>query len=510
MNIELIRDALESIKLTPTSPLLWQRISALIIALEGRERPELIADVASMSFESQDATWLKYSALAYLTRNPDWLIQQAALADSNTAPDAIMTLLTLVWYHALARTAGPASFEQLLRDIDAPRLQRLVTDHLPASKTTRRVGGSPLRVAIYTPQVTSSRHGGTTFTINIMSVLARQGYDLQTFTAQETTIPLGVSYCGGRDYVAQVPVEAETLSLHVSANVQVILPSADFSLRWRFGQMLTAIHDYAPDVVVFVGFMSPLVYRLYEHYPVLGLSIHAIQPLAPVDVYLSSDAQADAKQWSDLPTPRVAHYPFRFWPKGKAVPINRTSIELPESAVVLGTAGYRLDVEITPQWYAPMLAFIENHSEAHWLLIGIAEGQVLAGLPIHPRIYRLAPQLNLEVWLATCDIYVAPPRVGGGGCVAMAMEQGLPVVAFAGTDGGDKVGPLAVSTIDACTDRLSAWVKDGEARREVGEALRVQFHDRLDISSQQAQTGLIRACHSAIESFIQRTEKNNG
>jgi hypothetical protein len=509
MTSELARDALESIKLLPTSSLLWQRLSALIDALESRERQALIADVASMSFEGTDATWLKYSALAYLTRDPAWLTQQAAIADRNTAPDAIMTLLALAWHHALARTAGQVRFKQLLCEIAAPRLQRLVIDNLPASNNARRDGGSPLRVAIYTPQVINSRHGGTTLTLNIMSLLARQGFDLQAFAAQETTIPVGSSYCGGVDFVTPLPVATASLSLHVSANVQMILPNTEFSLGWRFGQLLKAIHAYAPDVVVFVGFMSPLVYRLYEHYPVVGLSIHAMQPIAPVDVWLSANAQADEKPLPDLPTPRVADYPFRFWPKGKAVPIDRASIQLPASAVVLGTAGYRLDIEITPQWYEPMLAFIEAHSEVYWLLIGIPEGQASTCLPQHPRIRSVAPQQTLEAWLAACDIYVTPPRVGGGGSVAIAMEQALPVVAFAGTDGGDKAGPWAVSTMDAYMNRLSTWVNDGAARREDGETLRVQFHARLDISTQQAQTGLIEGCHTAIESFNQRMGKIN-
>jgi hypothetical protein len=299
------------------------------------------------------------------------------------------------------------------------------------------------------------------------------------------------------------------LVLNVENSVQMKLANGKFSLRFRFEQMLAAIQAYQPDLVIFVGFMSPLVYRLYEDYPVLGLSLHALPPIAPVDVWLSADPHGNAALWQDLPVPQLVHYPYRFWPKGPPVPVDRALLQIPKSAVVLITAGYRLDTEMPLPWRSRMLAFMETHQNVHWLLLGVAKETALEGLPVHARIHSLAPQLGLPAWFAACDVYVNPPRVGGGGTVAMAMEQGLAVLTMAGADGGDKVGAWAVATEEAYFEQLSTWVCNAAARQQAGAALKAQFHARLDVSSTPAQDGLMQACHAAIASFNQRTGHNH-
>ena len=473
--------------------------------MEIEQKSRLINDVASLRLLRSDANWLRYGALAYLTRDPGWFTQQAAFADLETPPDAIINFLGLVWYHALARTPESQAFVQLLRDINAPRLQRLVAKRLPALSATSHIAGAGLRVAIYTPQVINNRHGGTTFALNTMSMAALIGMECRAFSAQEVNIPDANTYSGATELLQQIAVETESLVLNAPGSVQMVLPSVELSLRLRFEQMLAAINAYSPDLIIFVGFMSPLVYRLYESYPVVGLSLHALPPIAPVDVWLSADHQGDATLWPDIPTPQSAHYSFRFWPKGQAVPMDRAQLQIPVSAVILITTGYRLDTEMPQSWLDLMLGFMNAHQEVHWLLVGMPEGRLVTGHSEHPRIHSIAPQLMLESWLAACDIYINPPRVGGGGTVAMAMEQGLAVLTLADGDGGDKVGAWAVASVDEYFDQLSTWVGNQTARQQVGAALKTQFHARLDVSSMHAQEGLMQACQTAIESFNLRT-----
>lgn len=507
MNFALAMDAFESVKHAPTSSLLWQRLSALTHALQGEAHATLVNEIAALPFDARGAQWLRYSALAYLTGDPAWLVRQASLVDETTAPDAVMTLLGLAWHHALVRTSESGAFVQSMKDINAPRLQDLLARRMSGQKReqgARDLPVTPLRVAIYTPQVVSSRHGGTTFTLNVMSVLAREGLDLRTFSAQETNIPAVYSYHGGAESLTPVSVEAESLTLNAPGSFQLILPDTRFSLRLRFDQILQAIDAYSPDVVIFVGFMSPLAFKFYEHYPVVGLSVHALPPVAPVDVWLSADPQRSVVHWSGVPAPQIFPFSFRFWPAGQATPVDRSSIDLPADATVLVTAGFRLSAEITAPWSERVLAFIEAHTDVHWLLIGGVEELSPAVLPQHPRIHRLPPQPRLETWLAMCDIYLNPPRIGGGGALAMAMEQGLAVLTFANSDGGDKVGEQAINSDKEYFARLEAWVVDPMTRSQVGDALKVRFHDRLDFSGKESAVGLIQACQKAIELFNRR------
>ena len=505
MELYVARDAFESVKLLPTSAPLWQRLCALTDALAIDQKSKLIDDISSLVLPSSDADWLRCGALAYLTRNPVWFDRQATLASVETPPDAVMTLLGLAWYHAMARAPNSDAFVQLLQGIHAPRLQRLVAARLPRSSAHKSIAGTALRFAIYTPQVVGSAHGGTTLTLNMMSILTRLGLACQVFSAQEANILDANSHSGGTEYLGQVAVEAESLVLNVPGSMQIVLPNVDLSLRCRFEQVLAAIHDYQPDVVIFVGFMSPLIYSLYESYPVVGLSIHALPPIAPVDVWLNADPKGNAATWQDLPTPHMAHYPFRFWSKGKATPVDRTQWQIPASAVMLITTGSRLDTEMPVWWADRMLAFLEAHQDVHWLLVGVPDGWQHSSLSAHSRIHGITKQLALEAWLAACDIYINPPRIGGGATVAMAMEQGLAVLSLANSDGGDKLGRWAAASVDAYFDQLSTWVGDSTLRQQVGAALKARFDERLDVSSTQAQDGLIDACRAAMVSFNLRT-----
>ncbi len=500
LNYHLACDAFESVKLNPTSSPLWERLCVLANLVAPDQKSTLMDAIVALPGLSREEHWLRCGALVFLTRDPAWLTQQAALADTHTSIDAMGAFLGLTWYHGLARVPDRKVFIALFKDIQAPRLQRLVAQKLPEIKGVRRVAGSPLRVAIYTPQVVNEHHGGTHYTLTVMSLAAQLGWDCQAFSAQEAMVPEANCERGGPETFTPLQVEHGSLALQGAGNVPLVLANGEFSLRFRLAQMLRAIDDFAPDLVMFVGFVSPLVYRLHAHYPVLGLSLHAMPPLVPVDVWLSADAQGPAEVWPDLPAPEVAHFPYRFWPKGQMNPANLDALHIPHSAVVLVTTGHRLDTEMPAPWCDQVLAFMAAHPEVHWLLIG----PVPAELAAQPRVHAMAPTQGLAAWLAACDVYVNPPRVGGGASVAMAMEQGLPVLTLGDCDAADKVGSWALDTQDAYFEQLTTWVGDATARQQAGLAQQALFHSRLDVSSVKAREGLQRASQRAIELFTQR------
>ena len=63
------------------------------------------------------------------------------------------------------------------------------------------------------------------------------------------------------------------------------------------------------------------------------------------------------------------------------------------------------------------------------------------------------------------DIYVNPPRLSGGFSVAEATALSLPVLSFACSDGGDKLGAMAAPT--------TATYLGSRATRDVHDASRL-------------------------------------
>ncbi|SEE00698.1 Glycosyltransferase involved in cell wall bisynthesis [Pseudomonas mohnii] len=510
MELTLALDALETVKRAAHSSLLWQRLCKYVGELPGDARAQMVQRITALEVAPGQAEWLRCSVLADLTKDPLWYARQGAQADASWPADALMSLLGLAWHNALARATDRTQMIERLRNVDVLRLQRLIAAQLAApqrpapAKPIGRPGTRRLRIALYTPHIASPNHGGTLFSLNVMSVLAQASVDFHTFTAQENAIPAIGSYLGGNEYVVPVIAQPQTLQLKRAGEAPITLPNPDLSLHGRLQSVSDAIDAFAPDVVLFVGFISPLVHSLYERYPVLGLSVHAMPPLAPVDSWLCADPHTDAACWQGLPEPVAYPFTYRFWPVGQAAAVPLTSLNLPAGATVLISVGYRLEVELTAEWQARMLALVDRHPDTYWLLVGVGENVAMHSLPRHARIYRVSPQAQVQAWLAASDIFVNPPRVGGGGAVAMAMEQGVAVAALCDGDAGDKLGPFAAQSIDQYFATLEDWIAQPEVRSQAGAALKERFFERLDFSSAAAAQGLIDACYAASAYFQQR------
>ena len=119
-----------------------------------------------------------------------------------------------------------------------------------------------------------------------------------------------------------------------------------------------------------------------------------------------------------------------------------------------------------------------------WLLVG-GNGQLPPALAQAPReqmrVLSIRPDIGGILQLS--DIYVNPPRMGGGFSVAEAMAAGLPVVSFADSDGGDKVGDLALGSMDDYMQRLAVLTSTPALRGEIGQALRARFDQRCDLAA---------------------------
>jgi glycosyltransferase involved in cell wall biosynthesis len=165
--------------------------------------------------------------------------------------------------------------------------------------------------------------------------------------------------------------------------------------------------------------------------------------------------------------------------------------------VVWITAGFRLEQEVGGPWAARMIEALNRHPGAVWLLVG-GKGQMPKALQQSPpgKVRALATRPDMAAVLSVCDIYVNPPRMGGGFSVAEAMAARLPVLAFAGSDGGDKVGEWALPGIDAYMERLAALTENSALRSEMGEALCARFIERFDLEA--SGPSLISACELAV------------
>ena len=500
--VALANDALAQVSLRPAEVTAWWRLVSATAALPSGPRDEAVARLQQLPVSAALPAWLRLSALWCLTGDLQHLMQMTALAPQLPGTDRWMALSIVLWGAALSRCENRHAFRQVLVDGQISQLMDQLGRGLARPAATGSPPAAVHRVALYTPHLASGAHAGTAMTFNLQALLARQGIETQVFAGQELSIPDMRTYFAGGDHSTVGPAQSSSWPVRSAGDLKVSLADADFSLDARWRDLLALIGAYAPDLVLYVGFASPIVWPLHARWPVVGMSLHTLPPVAPVDVWLNADPEPDPSlAWPGIVTPEPVHFPHRFWP-AEAVPgCSRESLGIAHDAVLCVSSGSRLSDEMTDSWTRSVTAVLDRHPKVHWLLIGVPEHRAARLATLHARARCMPFQDNFAGWLQLADLYLNPPRLGGGASVATAMSLGVPVLSLAGSDGGDKVGDHAVVTIAQYMNRFDEWIDHPDRRRAAGQAMRVRFDEVLDLSTSRAASRLLQACQRAVRLY---------
>lgn len=213
--------------------------------------------------------------------------------------------------------------------------------------------------------------------------------------------------------------------------------------------------EFDPDVVFcHLGvFGSRLLPRLLgPRAAMIGVQMNQNNPEPPyADLVLAHGYSAD---FSAKPTPakwRNHEVPIVPFPKQSAIDAGDLGPDSPLRIVTVLTLG-RLEKGLMRNDAAGLrfiVAFLQEHAQAVWLLVAVEDPEAFADA-IEPRVppdvagrIRLLPVVpDLGAIYEHCHIYMHPPPLGGGNMgIAMAIAEGIPVLAAAGTDGANSLIP---------------------------------------------------------------------
>ncbi len=509
----IIEDRLDRVLTNPTSAPAWHRLAdTWLVIHDPNARTEVVDRLTLEIPDDPIPDFLRATFLFSLTRDTRFLVKasQAAKRITPNDPDRLGAFLIYSFAGLLALSDSRENYLNLLRmaafpDIVARIAQQLMSDFPPV--LTARPVGAIRRVALIAPELVNLNHAPTALALHHARLLAEKGLAVQVFCAQDLRVADMQFFLGGGERSILAPPDQGSWSSILPASVAVHASNSNFSLRLRWKSMLAQIGTFDPDLVFLVGFSSPLTTPLFKVRPVLGLSINTLPPVSPLDLWLCANEHKAGTQddtWSPwFPVAEAWHYPYRIMLKPALKAIPRGQIGLRSGSVALISVGDRLDREIQPAWASRMLEFMACHPMVEWVILG-GNGQIppaLAGGNTS-NIHLIPHQPDVRSYCQSCDIFVNPPRMGGGFSVAEAMAEGLPVVAYAGSDGGDKLGGLAVANDADYFALLSEWVASASARQQAGAALRQRFDQTLDLH--QAGTPLVEACEQAAIRFNKR------
>ncbi|MDP3515003.1 MAG: glycosyltransferase [Sulfuritalea sp.] len=512
----LLQDALHRTLREPQCARRWHTL--LAIWLETRE-PEARRPVLDLlARHGDDDPRSAILRLTFLARaSGDARFENAAaaqvLAMEPVDPDRLAAFMAYRWLNALQSIGDRADFVADLTAGHLPAMARRLMLHAAESLPSDfvpRVAETIRRVAVVLPYIGHQFHTPSMMGVEQAIVLAREGCQVRIFSAQELMPPDAALFRGDGRELLLPALDTQAWAGILPSGVGMTISDSRYSLPGRWASQMTALAAFDPDVVLAVGLYSPLAAALYALRPVVGISVNTVAPIAPLDVWLTADPDAGRRPaWGGVfEPPQPVYHPYRIKRSRQHGQLTRAALGLDATAVVWITAGFRLKREIEGEWASRMLQLMSRHPKVVWLLVG-GDGELPQALQqaAPGRVRALATRDDLPGVFRCCDIYVNPPRMGGGFSVAEAMAEALPVTAFANSDGGDKLGELALLDLDAYLARLAALSEDPALRRSMGQALRQRFDERLDIEA--SGPALLAACRQAADLARNRLTKSS-
>lgn len=273
----------------------------------------------------------------------------------------------------------------------------------------------------------------------------------------------------------------------------------------KLGWFLRAVEWHDPDVVIGFGGAVMVADLLAPARPTLTIPTTTGVALSLADIVLDYGGASPPQGHARL---AAAWRPFRtrFSLRGEPGGMSRADLGIGDEPLVCAVVGNRLDEEVSDDFLALLEAVIDRVPRALVLFAGSVET-----LPRRLERSRHAGALrclgfvdDIRGLLGVCDLFLNPPRTGGGGSAAHALADGVPPVTLPQGDVASVVGPaFTVPDHAAFVERAAALAGDAGLLERARAEARARYA-AID-AGESAAAQLAAYIDEAVALFARRT-----
>lgn len=351
----------------------------------------------------------------------------------------------------------------------------------------KELSSSRRKIAIVSGQLLSPNHAPTLMALNRGKYIREHSnFDVKIFVddmfvyrSEEVVFPYVYSS-------AQASSLAEIHSEFLGGNIEIYYSGVNANRLNRIKNFIDEINTYQPDVIYQLGNDYSLpTSLLYRFYPVVIERVGGMPITKWCDIYLGSELDFSIYKMKLLCEYHDPSVKFdEFIPSQKIV--KRFNYSLNEDDFVLITVGNRLEVDLTEEFLDTINSFLKDNKSGKWLIVGLEYNKIISNkfkrLIDEKKIVFINYEKDLEALYKICDVYVNPPRYGGGYSGLLAMKMGIPIVTLKGDyDVTLHIGKEnAVDSIQGYSKELKKLYEDLDYRSEKSHLLKKLYNSRVD------------------------------
>ncbi len=247
---------------------------------------------------------------------------------------------------------------------------------------------------------------------------------------------------------------------------------------------LAHIRDLRPDMVMAFGTMNPVADLCRDLLDVVAIPFGSYMPLAePGFLALPrplTPADGPALAMGGLTPERVIPIQYSYAPPPAQQTRSRADLGIPADAILTLVIGLRLAQEVTPAFAEALDQAIQQEPRLFFLFIGPLAGEDWAArLPsLAARSRRHGYDEDVMSILPLADLYLNPPRLGGGSSAAFALSCAVPAYGLPMGDVATVIGPdFHLSDYSDFASLARRWADDPAWRQAQRLKAKARFND---------------------------------